>query len=101
MEGTVAVRKQLTAMQAKGQVTIPAAIRRKLGLKTGDLVAFVETDQGVILSPQGVVGMQALDTIGQILREQGIDLDAVIESGRDIRGDLVKERYGLSDADKP
>lgn len=97
----MAVRKQLTAMQAKGQVTIPAAIRRKLGLKTGDLVAFVETDQGVILSPQGVVGMQALDTIGQILREQGIDLDAVIESGRDIRGDLVKERYGLSDADKP
>lgn len=97
----MAARKQLTAVQAKGQVTIPAAIRRKLGLKTGDLVAFVETDQGVLLSPQGVVGMQALDTIGQILRDQGVDLEAVIESGRDIRGELVKERYGLADTDQP
>lgn len=93
----MSARKQLTAVQAKGQVTIPAAIRRKLGLKTGDLVAFVETDQGVLLSPQGVVGLQSLDVIGQLLREQGVDLDALIASGRDIRGELIKERYGLID----
>lgn len=93
----MSARKQLTAVQAKGQVTIPAAIRRKLGLKTGDLVAFVETDQGVLLSPQGVVGLQSLDAIGQLLREQGVDLDALITSGRDIRGELIKERYGLVD----
>jgi len=90
-------RKQLTAMQAKGQVTIPAAIRRKLGLKTGDLVAFVETEQGVMLSPQQVVGMQALDEIGRVLREQGVDLDSLMASGRDIRADLLRERYGLTD----
>jgi len=96
----MAARRQLTAMQAKGQVTIPASIRRKLGLKAGDLVAFVETEQGVLLSPQQVVGVEALDTIGQILREQGVDLEDVIESGRDIRGDLIKERYGLTDANR-
>ncbi|MEO8083250.1 MAG: AbrB/MazE/SpoVT family DNA-binding domain-containing protein [Ardenticatenales bacterium] len=93
----MSARKQLTAVQAKGQVTIPAAIRRKLGLKTGDLVAFVETDQGVLLSPQGVVGLQSLDAIGQLLREQGVDLEDLITSGRDIRGELIKERYGLVD----
>lgn len=33
----------------KGQVTIPAGIRRKLGLRTGDRVAFVERADGVIV----------------------------------------------------
>jgi hypothetical protein len=32
---------KLSVIQAKGQVTIPAEIRKKLGLKQGDLVAFV------------------------------------------------------------
>ena len=44
--------KNLSKVQRKGQVTIPAGIRKKLGLKKGDLVAFVETEQGVLISPQ-------------------------------------------------
>ncbi len=91
-------RKQLTALQAKGQVTIPASIRRKLGLKTGDLIAFALTDRGVLLSRQEIVGMEALETIGRVLREQGVDLDALIATGADIRRDLAAERYGLTDA---
>ena len=43
---------KLSIVQEKGQVTIPAEIRKKLGLKKGDYVAFVETDQGVMISPQ-------------------------------------------------
>ncbi len=95
-ESTIPPRKQLTAIQARGQVTIPATIRRKLGLKTGDLVAFIETDQGVVLSPQGVVGMEALDKIGLLLRDKGIELEDLITSGSDIRKDLVNERHKLT-----
>lgn len=35
----------------KGQVTIPAGIRRKLGLRTGDRVGFVPTGAGVLVAP--------------------------------------------------
>jgi len=101
VEAMVATRRVLTAMQAKGQVTIPVSIRRKLGLKAGDLVAFVETDQGVLLSPQQVVGMEALNTIGHLLREQGVDMAGLVASGRDLRGDLITERYGLADDAQP
>jgi hypothetical protein len=34
--------------------------------------------------------MKTLDRVGEILREQGIDLNEMIESGREIRGELLK-----------
>ena len=82
---------ELSIVQVKGQVTIPAEIRQRWGLKKGDLVAFVETEQGVMISPQEVVAMNALDQIGRALRERGITLEELIESGREIRGQLIEE----------
>lgn len=86
---------RLSTVQGKGQVTIPAELRKKLGLKKGDLVAFVETEEGILISPREVVAMKALEKIGSMLKEQGITLDDLIDSGREIRGDLVKELYDL------
>jgi len=86
---------KLSVVQEKGQVTIPSEIRKRLGLKKGDLVAFVETKQGVLISPQEMIAAEALDQIGQILREKGLTLEELIESGREIRGKLVEEEYGL------
>ena len=86
---------KLSIVQEKGQITIPAEIRQRWGLKKGDLVAFVETEQGVMISPQEVVAMNALDQIGRALRERGITLEELIESGRDIRGQLIEEEYGI------
>ncbi|HKP51923.1 MAG TPA: AbrB/MazE/SpoVT family DNA-binding domain-containing protein [Chloroflexia bacterium] len=86
---------KLSMVQEKGQVTIPAEIRRKLGLKKGDMVAFIETEDGVLISPREVVVMRALDQIGAMLREKGITLEEMMESGREIRGQIVKEKYGL------
>ena len=42
-------------IQEKRQVTIPYRIRKKLNLKRGDLVVFVETDSGVMVKPASVV----------------------------------------------
>jgi antitoxin PrlF len=85
---------KLSVVQEKGQVTIPAEIRKKLGLKKGDLVAFVETEQGVLISPQEVIASEALDQVGRILREKGLTLEEFMESGREIRGKLAEDEYG-------
>ncbi len=87
--------RKLIGIREKGQVTLPGDMRRKLGLKSGDLVSVTETDEGMLISPRHVVAMQALDRVGQILAERGVDLDEMIESGRYIRGDLLKEEYGI------
>ena len=47
-------------IQEKGQVTIPRQIRKKLNLKRGDLVVFVETEAGVIVKPASVVAIDEL-----------------------------------------
>lgn len=41
--------REITAtITSKGQVTIPSAVRQKLGLKTGDKLSFVLDDSGEI-----------------------------------------------------
>ena len=92
--------RKLVRIQEKGQVTIPTEIRKKLGLKRGDLVAVMETPDGVFLTPQQVVASKALDSIGDILKEKGLSLDELIASGRDSRTDLLQETYGITQPPK-
>ena len=92
--------RKLVRIQEKGQVTIPTEIRKKLGLKRGDLVAVVETPEGVFITPQQVVATKALDSIGDILKEQGLSLEKLMASGREIRADLLEETYGITETRK-
>ena len=38
---------EITKMTAKGQITLPVAIRKHLGLKTGDKVGFILDGGGI------------------------------------------------------
>jgi AbrB family looped-hinge helix DNA binding protein len=88
-------RSNLVRVQEKGQVTLPVSVREQLGIKRGDLVAVSATPEGVLITPQRVVASALLDEIGEALAEQGLTLDELIESGREIRGELLREMYGI------
>ena len=88
-------KRKLVRVQEKGQVTLPSEIRRRLQLKKGDLVAVVETAEGVLITPQEVIATRELDRIGEALRERGLSIEEMIESGREIRGQIVKNQYGI------
>jgi AbrB family looped-hinge helix DNA binding protein len=75
----------LVRIQENGQVTIPQEIRKKVGLKRGDLVVVMETPDGVFITSQAVLATKALDQIGAILKEQGLSLAELIASGRQLR----------------
>lgn len=85
---------RLATVQKRGQVTIPAELRRKLGITDGGVVAFVETPEGILISPRVVLAMDALDRIGEALQQQGVSLEELINSGREIRRKIVEEQYG-------
>jgi antitoxin PrlF len=53
--GASGMHEQLTVVTRKGQVTIPVEIRKALGIKEGDKVAFVLEDDQVKLSRMGSV----------------------------------------------
>jgi len=82
-------------VQEKGKVTIPLEIRRRLRLKKGDLVTFVETEQGYLLLPAEVAVGQALEAVGKVLKEKGVTYGQLMKRGRRIRGKLLKEQYRL------
>ncbi|WP_424017816.1 AbrB/MazE/SpoVT family DNA-binding domain-containing protein [Halorientalis pallida] len=39
----------MTRVTEKGQVTIPKSIREELGIRPGDEITFVETEQGYVV----------------------------------------------------
>ena len=41
----------IAAINSKGQVTIPAELRRSLGLKPGQQVVFSRLEQGIVMQP--------------------------------------------------
>jgi antitoxin PrlF len=79
-------------VQEKGQVTIPLKIRKKLGLKKGDFVTFVETGDGVVIKPAEVIALQALDEINRALTEKGVTLDELIAQAHIARSKAHKAR---------
>jgi AbrB family looped-hinge helix DNA binding protein len=97
----MAAELKLVRVQEKGQVTLPAAIRKRLGLKKGDYVAVEETPEGVLITTRAIAAIRALDNIGQALKEQGLTLEDMIESGQEIREELYRERYGHLDTRNP
>lgn len=88
---------KVSRVQEKGQVTIPNNLRQKWGLKPGDLVGFEETERGILITRREVIAMEALDKLGEMLHEKGITLDELMGRGREIRGQIVEEQYGLKD----
>ena len=77
-----------------GRLTLPPDLRRKLGLKRGDSVSVVETPDGLLLTSEALLADRDFYLVDAELRKQGLSLDELIESGREIRGELLKEMYG-------
>lgn len=88
-------------IQENGQVTLPKELRREYGLRKGDTVIFERTDSGWVVRKEEPDPMKLLDELGALLAAQGIALDDLIASGRDIRGEIVRERYGVEGDDEP
>ena len=89
------VPRKTYVLQESGSVTLPAEFRKRYGLKPGDEISFVETEAGLLISPREALLNKLLDEIGDGLRQRGITLEELMESGRAIRGQLLQEHYGI------
>ncbi len=66
-----------SSVTSKGQVTIPAELREKLGIKPGDKVSFVESDGRVELQRQET---QVAAAFGMLKARKGVSLKRMEEA---------------------
>ena len=72
-----------STISSKGQVTVPADVRRQLGVRAGDRIAFVATDEGTVeIRPVRYVLDDVLGAI-EALPGESVDLDREIAAARE------------------
>lgn len=76
---------ELAKVTSKGQITIPIAVRKKLGLKEGDKVLFVEDGGNIVIMNSTLIALREAQTafVGEAER-------AGLRNEEDVV-DLVKE----------
>ena len=91
-------REARVRISKSGQITLPADIRRELGVGVGDMVAFRRDSDGAIrLEPVQHLNVDELMAMAKPLPD-GTDLEQILRDARRFGG--VRQRY-LSDDDKP
>src|SRR5690554_7756284 len=54
---------EISRISSKGQVTIPIEIRKRLNLKEGDKVIFVEEDDRVVIANASLVALKRMEKV--------------------------------------
>jgi len=86
---------ELAKVTSNGQITIPAGIRRRLDLKDGDKVLFLESNDGVIMLNSSMVALKQLqkDMAGEA-EKAGLFTEAdVVAFCREVRKELSGGRH--------
>lgn len=80
---------ELAKLTSKGQITLPVAIRRKLGVKDGDKVAFIEQGNQIVVvnaSLEALIRVQ--ESFSGIAKEQGLESeDDVVQMIKSLRAE--------------
>lgn len=90
----------VTRIQEKGQVTIPLEIRKKLNLKKGDMVMFVETESGIVIKSLDDAADALLIDLKKKLGKKEISIDKLMERSTQTGGDTAIAELGLSESEK-
>jgi antitoxin PrlF len=90
---------EISRITSKGQITIPIEIRKKLNLKTGDKVIFIEDGDKIIFANSSMI---ALKEFQQAMKgeaeKQGIysedDLNKLV---KEVRKDMWEKKHADTD----
>jgi len=74
-----------TRLREKGQVTIPVALRRSLGLKKDAILSVVSVGDAIFLTQKELVFDDVSGKFARSAEEAGISLDSLLEDLREAR----------------
>ena len=86
------MKEIVSTISSKGQVTVPADVRRFLGVGTGEKIAFVLSDTGTVeLRPAHFTLESVLGSL-DALPDESIDLDREIAEATEAEADQIAHR---------
>ena len=82
-------------LRDRRQITLPRKVCEELGIEPGDHLELQISESGdaLIIRPSRMVALDALRAIQQALAESGITEEELLESGRQVREELVREKW--------
>ena len=82
-------------MRSNGKITLPAKLRSKYKLQDGDAFTLLDLEDGSFLLKLGVSEVDKISAkVEKSLQEEGITLEDLFETLREVRKELFQERYG-------
>ena len=86
---------EIAKVTSNGQITIPADIRRRLNIRDGDKVLFLESNDGVLMLNSSVVALRQFqkDMTGEAEKAGLITEDDVVALCREVRKELSGGRH--------
>jgi antitoxin PrlF len=87
---------ELAKVMAKGQVTIPISIRKKLNIKEGDKIVFIEKDGNMIIANSAMMALQKVqDAFDGEAERLGLETEQdVVDLIKEVRREIHAEKQG-------
>jgi antitoxin PrlF len=87
---------ELAKVMAKGQVTIPISIRKKLNIKEGDKIVFIEKDGNMIIANSAMMALQKVqDAFDGEAERLGLETEQdVVDLVKEVRREIHAEKQG-------
>lgn len=90
---------ELAKITTRGQITIPAEIRKKLGVRDGDKVIFIEENGRIIMENAAMIALKNAQTAFKGEAERlGLKTEQdVIDMVKEVRRETWEERHAHHD----
>jgi AbrB family looped-hinge helix DNA binding protein len=82
-------------VRERGQFTIPAEIRRQMGIEEGDVFSLIQLGDTLVATRKKLVAPEVAAAIEGLMREQGVTLADLLDGLEKQREVYVREKYGL------
>ena len=83
-------------VRERGTMTLPAEIRRRYGIQTGDAFELVDLDGIFLLTPMAAIVPELAREIERARLEAGLTTEDLLRSLREERERYVTEKYGAA-----
>ncbi|MCG9969925.1 AbrB/MazE/SpoVT family DNA-binding domain-containing protein [Pelotomaculum terephthalicicum JT] len=90
---------ELAKITTRGQITIPIEIRKKLGVKDGDKVIFIEENGRIIMENAAMIALKnAQEAFAGEAERLGLKTEQdVVDLVKEVRRELWEERHARND----